>query len=63
MVNFIYYVLESFQRNPLKVPQSANYRAHSLAKWAASIRIFESIPKGSPILSSLQIKSDKDPLL
>jgi hypothetical protein len=55
-------VLDSFHSwNAVKVSRSANFRAHALAKWAASNRIFGSIPKGSPILSSLRIQSGKDP--
>jgi len=46
-----------------KVSRSANYRAHVLAKWAASNQVFGSILIGSPILSSIGIRSDKDPPL
>jgi hypothetical protein len=57
-------VLASFQSwSALTVSRSANFRAHALAKWAASHLIFGSIPKGSPILSSIQIKNGKDPPL
>jgi hypothetical protein len=53
--------LSSFQSwNGLKVSRSANFRAHALTKWAASHLIFGSIPKGSPILSSIRIKNGKD---
>jgi hypothetical protein len=39
-------VLDSFQSwNALKVSRSANFKAHSLAKWAASTRVFGSILK------------------
>jgi hypothetical protein len=56
--------LSSFQSwNILKVSHSANFRAHALAKWAASYLVFGSIPKGSPILSSIRIKNWKDPSL
>jgi hypothetical protein len=34
-----------------------------LAKWAASNQVFGSIPIGSPILSSIRIRSGKDPPL
>jgi hypothetical protein len=46
-----------------KVSRSANSRAHVLAKWAASNQVFGSIPIGSPILSSIRIRSGKDPPL
>jgi hypothetical protein len=37
-------VLDSFQSwNALKISRSANVRAHFLAKWAASTRVFGSI--------------------
>jgi hypothetical protein len=45
----------------LKVSRCANFRAHALAKWAASNRIFGSILTGSPIFSSIRIKNEKDP--
>jgi hypothetical protein len=46
-----------------KVSRCANFRAHALAKWAATHLVFGSIPLGSPILSSIRIKSGKDPPL
>jgi hypothetical protein len=47
-------VLSSFQSwNNLKVSRCANFRAHALAKWAASHHVFGSIPTESPILSFL----------
>jgi hypothetical protein len=57
-------VLASFQSwSALKVSRSANFRAHALAKWAASHHVFGSIPKGSPVLSSIRIRNGKDPPL
>jgi hypothetical protein len=56
--------LSSFQSwNALKVSRCANFRAHELAKWAATHLVFGSIPLGSPILSSIWIKNGKDPPL
>jgi hypothetical protein len=49
--------------NASKVSRCANFRAHALAKWAASNLVFGSIPTGSPILSSIRIRSGKDPPL
>jgi hypothetical protein len=57
-------VLSSFQSwVALKVSRCANFRAHVLGKWAASHHVFGSIPTGSTILSSLRIRSGKDPPL
>jgi hypothetical protein len=42
------------------VARCANFRAYSFAKWAVIHLVFGSIPLGSPILSSLWIKSEKD---
>jgi hypothetical protein len=57
-------VLSSFPSwNASKVSRCANFRAHALAKWAASYLVFGSIPIGSPILSSIRIRSGKDPPL
>jgi hypothetical protein len=57
-------VLSSFQSwITLKVSRSANFRAHVLGKWAASHLVFGSIPTGSTILSSIRIRSGKDPPL
>ncbi|GLT61034.1 hypothetical protein SLA2020_337700 [Shorea laevis] len=60
-------VLDNFQSiqscNALKVYRSANFRAHASSKWATSDLVFGSIRKGSPIISSLWIKSCKDPPL
>jgi hypothetical protein len=46
-----------------KVSRCANYRAHTLAKWAATHLVFGIIPLGSPILSSIRIENGKDPPL
>jgi hypothetical protein len=57
-------VLNSFHSwKALKVSRCANFRAHVLAKWAATNLVFGSIPIGSPILSSSRIRSGKDPPL
>jgi hypothetical protein len=49
-------LLSSFKNwKALKVFYSANFRAHALSKWAATNHVFGSIPKGSPILSSVRI--------
>jgi hypothetical protein len=57
-------LLSSFKSwKALKVFRSANFRAHALGKWAATNHVFSSIPKGSPILSSVRIQSGKDPSL
>jgi hypothetical protein len=57
-------VLSSFQSwNASKVSRSANFRAHALGKWATSHLVFGSILIGSPILSSIRIRSGKDPPL
>jgi hypothetical protein len=57
-------VLSSFPSwNASKVSRCANFRAHTLAKWAASHLVFGSIPIGSPIISSIRIRGGKDPLL
>ncbi|GLT59036.1 hypothetical protein SLA2020_318810 [Shorea laevis] len=56
--------LSSFRSwNASKVSRCANFRAHALAKWAASNLVFGSILTGSPILSSIRIRSGKDPPL
>lgn len=56
--------LDSFQSwNALKVSRCDNYRAHGLAKWAASHHVYGSILIGPPILSSLRIKGGKNPPL
>ena len=56
--------LSSFQSwNASKVSRCANFRAHELAKWAATHLVFGSIPLGSPILSSIRIKNGKYPPL
>ena len=56
--------LSSFQSwNALKVSRCANFRAHALAKWAATHLVFGSILLGFPILSSIRIKNGKDPPL
>jgi len=56
--------LSSFQSwNALKVYRCANYHAYALAKWVTSHLVFGSISIGSPILSSIWIKSGKDPPL
>ena len=54
--------LQHFQVwNATKVSRSANFRAHHLAKWAATNLVFGSIPNSSSILSSIRINSGKDP--
>jgi hypothetical protein len=64
LVSDISLSLLSFQRwNTLKVSRYTNYHAHGLVKWVAYHLVFESILIGSSILSSLQIKSEKDPPL
>jgi len=47
-------------RNASKVSRYANFRAHVLAKWAATHLVFGSISTGSPILSSIKIKNGND---
>jgi hypothetical protein len=47
----------------LKIYRSANVCAHNVAKWAASHRVFGSIPNSSPFLSSVRFRSGKDPPL
>jgi hypothetical protein len=47
----------------VKVSRSANFRAHQLAKWAASNRIFGSIPMSCSFFSSVRINCGKDPPL
>jgi hypothetical protein len=47
----------------LKISRSANFCAHNVAKWAASHRVFGSIPPSSPFLSSVRFRSGKDPPL
>jgi hypothetical protein len=55
-------ILSSFHSwNAVKVSRSANFRAHVLGKWAASHSVYGSIPNGSTILSSIRIRSGKDP--
>lgn len=57
-------VFSSFHSwNAFKVSRSANFWAHCLAKLAASNHVFGSIPIGSPIFSSIRIRSGKDPNL
>ena len=64
IVSDLRHELSSFQSwNALKVSRYANFRAHVLAKWAATHLVFGSIPLGSPILSSIRIKNEKDPPL
>jgi hypothetical protein len=64
VVDDIFLLFSSFQSwKTLKVSRCANFRAHWFAKWAASNLVFGSIPKGSSILSSIRIKSGKDPPL
>jgi hypothetical protein len=46
--------------NAVKVHRCSNFCAHALAQWAASNHVFESIPKGSPIISSIRIRNGKD---
>jgi hypothetical protein len=61
IVSDISVFLSSFQSwKALKVSRSADFRAYALGKWAATNHVFGSIPKGSPILSSIQIQSGKD---
>jgi hypothetical protein len=64
IVSDISVFLSSFQSwKTLKVSRSANFMAHALGKWAATNHVFGSIPKGSPILSSIWIQSGNDPPL
>jgi exonuclease III len=64
VISDICFELSSFRRwHASKVSRCANFRAHALAKWAATNHVFGSIPLGSPILSSIRIQSGKDPPL
>ncbi|XP_059446389.1 uncharacterized protein LOC132177930 [Corylus avellana] len=63
-ISDIIVTLSSFPSwNASKVSRCANFRAHALAKWAASNLVFGSMPIGSPILSSIRIRGGKDPPL
>jgi hypothetical protein len=42
----------------LKIYRSANFRAHQLAKWAASYKIFESILISHPVVISFFLVPD-----
>jgi hypothetical protein len=44
-----------------KVSRSVNFRAHLVAKWAASHHCYGSILTSLAFLDSVRIKSDKDP--
>jgi hypothetical protein len=54
------HLLSLYSWKACKVSRSANFRAHCLARWAASNLVFGSIPNWSPILSSIQIRSGFD---
>jgi hypothetical protein len=54
------HLLSLYSWKAIKVSRSANFRAHSLARWAASNLVFGSIPNWSPILSSIRIRSGFD---
>jgi hypothetical protein len=47
----------------LKSSRCANFCAHLVARWAASHLVFGSIPNSSAFLSSVRIRSGKDPPL
>jgi hypothetical protein len=57
------YLHSFYSWKAVKVSRSVNFRAHCLAKWAASHLVFGSIPIRSSILSSIRTKSGKDPPL
>jgi hypothetical protein len=47
----------------LKTSRCANFCAHQVAKWAASHFVFGNIPTSSHFLSSIRVRSGKDPPL
>jgi hypothetical protein len=47
----------------VKISRCANIGAHLVARWAASHLVFGSIPTNSPFISSIRLRSGKDPPL